>query len=104
MLGIGDDDRPIQDHDLIVCPCMPRIEGYREPRPQEDCDGRDRGIMRLDIGIEDHLHLDPPRWWARTGAPARRVEWRRDACTRIVCWALLMPLRIACVAPPLRLK
>jgi hypothetical protein len=55
MIGARDDDCSIQDHDLIVCPGMLRIEGHCDPSPQEQCDGLDGRVMRLRVDIEDHV-------------------------------------------------
>ena len=36
---------------------MPPTQGYSYPRPQEEGDGRDRGIMGLSVGIKDDVYL-----------------------------------------------
>ena len=64
---------PIQDHDFVVGPFMPLIEGDSDPRPHEECDGRDRGIMRLSVGIKDDLYLYAPL----VGAHKRPSQSRR---------------------------
>jgi hypothetical protein len=58
VIGAGDDDRPIQDQDCIVRPGMLRIERDRNPRRHQACDGRDGGMMRLRVRIEEDVDLD----------------------------------------------
>jgi hypothetical protein len=60
MTGARDDDSPIQDHDLIERLGMPRIEGDRDPSRHQACNGRDGGMMRLCVGIEEDMDLDAP--------------------------------------------
>jgi hypothetical protein len=60
MIGAGDDDLSIQNHDFIVCPGMPCIEGYIDPRRDQACDGREGRMMRLRSGIEEDVDLNAP--------------------------------------------
>ena len=58
MIGPGDHDRSIQDHDFIVRPCTLCIEGDRDPRRYQVFDSRDRGMMRLRMRIEEDLGIE----------------------------------------------
>jgi hypothetical protein len=60
IIRASNNDRPIQDHDFVVCPFMLIIKGDREPRAHEERDGLDRGIMRLGVGIQYDVHLYAP--------------------------------------------
>jgi len=61
-----------------VCPCMAIIEEYRHASRHEEGDGRDRGMMRLRVGIEDDVDLDTPLMGAhqRPSQPRRVQEIR----------------------------
>ena len=41
-------------------PSMVIIKGNCDPRPHQECDGRDWGIMHLGVGIQDDVHLHAP--------------------------------------------
>ena len=43
ILRAGDDNRSIRDHDFIVRPLVPRIEGECDPIRYQACDSRDGG-------------------------------------------------------------
>jgi hypothetical protein len=60
IIGAGNDNLFIQDHDFIVCPCMSLIEGYSYSRPQKKRNGLDRGIMSLRVGVKNDVHLHAP--------------------------------------------
>ena len=49
------------------------IKGDSDPRPHQECDGLDRGIMRLGVGIQDDVHLHAPL----VGAHKRPSQPRR---------------------------
>jgi len=73
IIGAGDNDFPIEDHDFIVCPGVPPIEGDRNPCRHQACDGWDGGMVRLCVGIEEDMDVDAPvvGVYQRPGQPRR---------------------------------
>jgi hypothetical protein len=60
VIRTSDEDLAIEDHDFVVCPFMFIIEGDCDSRSHEDRDGRDRGVMRLSVGVQDDVYLYTP--------------------------------------------